>query len=783
MNFVEKFTLTQLITNATRVTKNSATLIDHIYTSLGRDMISGGVIKYGLTDHDMIYAIIRKVQVAKPETESFTCRDLRYYTLEYLEMQLELCDWQEYFVTENPNRLWELLYSNYIKCLEIIAPFTTLNKVKPKKTWVNTELLHLIRKRDDYKSKADQLLQNDSFKEFKKLKGRVKRETIRAKREFIMGKIRNAQKDPKKYWKELNDVFVPANKSKEPEIKLNDELRQVSSDQTANFMNDYIANVGRKLAQMIDIDNTGYLDSLKTDVVRDVLIAWRPTNIEEIELLIDSIDISKSSRIEGINTAIFKDCLNCTKKHICYLFNKVLSHGIFPDVWKIAHIIPLHKNGKRDIVSNYRPISLLPLIGKLMEKLMHTRIYNYLQTKHFFTDSQCGFRPQHSTNHAIGNILNYIFNHQNNNTPTLAIYFDLSKAFDTIDHKILLIKLEQAGLKGTCLKLLTNYLTNRQQRCKVNNQLSISEIITYGVPQGSTLGPLLFIIFINDLVNYIEKVKISLYADDTAFYLADSNLEKLHYDMYRAADDFNQWCGWNRLTLNKSKCKTMLYTTNKKIDKSKLSVRIDQNALEMVHEFKYLGVILDSNLSFESHIKMLKQKINAKLYTLKRVRWTLTMRDAKALYKSSILPYIDQGSIFYGNARKDTLGGLQTLQNSCLRTIYGKKNWPGINMAHHEMNLFTTNKRRLFNLMVYTHELSYNPRNMKPVGKRTLRSSTKKYLKLEPPKTSAYKKSFVYIGITVWNNMCEEIKSIKNIKHYKTRVKSELKLNNLNFPE
>lgn len=608
-------------------------------------------------------------------------------------------------------------------------------------------------------------MQNEAFKEFKRLKSMVKRETIRAKRGFIMGKINNAQNDPRKYWKELNNVFMPANKTIEPEIKLTDDTRQIPKEQTADFMNDYFATVGQKLAQKIDIDNTMYLDGLKSDPVKDILITWRPTNIEEVELLIDSIDISKSSRVEGINTPILKDCLKCTKKHLCHLFNKVLNNGIFPDEWKVAHITPIHKGGKRDVVSNYRPISLLPLIGKLMEKLIHSRVYSYLQTKGFFTESQCGFHPQHSTNQAIGNMLQYVFNQLNNNTPTLAVYFDLSKAFDTIDHKILLIKLEQAGFKGTCLKLLTNYLSNRQQRSKVNNQLSTPRFITYGVPQGSTLGPLLFIIFINDLVRYISDVKLSLFADDTAFYIADKNVENLQDTMSRAANDFNSWCGWNRLTLNKNKCKTVLYTNNNKIDKRQLDICIDYNPLEMVHEFKYLGVILDSNLKFESHLKMIKQKINAKLYTLKRVRWTLTMNDAKVLYKRSILPYIDQGSIFYGSARKDLLCGLQTLQNSCLRTIYGRKNWPGTKTAHQETKQLTTNKRRIFNLMVYTHELSYNRMNLKPIGQRTLRSNDKMYLKLAPPRTNAYKKSFVYTGISAWNNLGEEI---KNHKEHKT---------------
>lgn len=161
----------------------------------------------------------------------------------------------------------------------------------------------------------------------------------------------------------------------------------------------------------------------------------------------------------------------------------------------------------------------------------------------------------------------------------------------------------------------------------------------------------------------------------------------------------------------------------------------------------------------------------------------LSMKDAKILYKSSILPYVVQGSIFYGSANKDILQGLQTLQNSCLRTIYGKKDWPGTDRAHQDMRLMRIENRRMLNLMVYTHEQSFKLSNLRPLGTRTLRSSTKKYLKLDPPKSNIYKRSYVYKGITMWNMLGEDVKNMRNIKHYKTRVGSEIEQNKLNFPE
>lgn len=323
--------------------------------------------------------------------------------------------------------------------------------------------------------------------------------------------------------------------------------------------------------------------------------------VPQISNLIDDIDQYKSSQIKDINTRLFKDFLKCTIDQICILFNRILAIGIFPDLWKIACVVPIDKAGCHRTVSNYRPIFLLPLIAKLPKKIIHSRLYHFLNDTNFFSPSQGGFRPNMGTHDTIVSMLSYIYTHFNNST-----YIST---------------------------MLKSHLSNRRQQCKINDIISNTTAINYGVPQGSILGPLLFIIFINDIAEKITNTQVSLYADDTAFYLGGEDPVILSNELTIASNTFDKWCKDNRLTLNQKKCKSMFFSPKrrKKIHLSNFPIFINGLKIDNVQEFKYLGIILDSNLSFESHINMIRKRITSQLFTLKKIRWMLSQKVALAL--------------------------------------------------------------------------------------------------------------------------------------------------------
>lgn len=295
------------------------------------------------------------------------------------------------------------------------------------------------------------------------------------------------------------------------------------------------------------------------------------------------------------------------------------------------------------------------------------------------------------------------------------------------------------------------------------------------------------ILYVNDVVEWVDGVGVSLYADDTAFYLNGNDPTTISDSLSRAADEFHNWCNLNRLTLNLNKCKTMLFSTLARRRRSefirRLNIKINGTLLPLVNEYKYLGLIIDDALKFTKHINMIKKSITYRMFILRKVRWQLGFRDSLLLYKSGILTFYDQGDIFFHAGNKDQLKGLQTLQNKSLRIIFGKKDWPGTNVAHKRCNLLKIDDRRKLSLVKFAHQNSHNPLNLKEHSRHELRSNKRILLKENPIRSSKYEKSFIVASVRLWNGLSEELKSIFNTYAFKTRVKKELLQGNINFPE
>lgn len=257
--------------------------------------------------------------------------------------------------------------------------------------------------------------------------------------------------------------------------------------------------------------------------------------------------------------------------------------------------------------------------------------------------------------------------------------------------------------------------------------------------------------------------------------------------MTRAADSFDCWCRLNRLTLNLEKSKVIVFSsiTGRKYSKFKneIEVKIGVYSMDTVNEYRYLGVILDEHLKYHSHIKMIKQQISYRMAILKRVRWLLGFKESLLLYKSSILCYFDQGDLFFNAGGKKQLQSLQVLQNRCLRIIFGKRNWPGIEQAHIRCNLLFVKDRRYLSLLKYAHLLSFNQLNLRGRNLHALRSNHKLLLKHKVTKKAFVEKSFLVKSINLWNNLPEDLKVIKNVFGFKRRVSLELLQQKLNFPE
>ena len=295
-------------------------------------------------------------------------------------------------------------------------------------------------------------------------------------------------------------------------------------------------------------------------------------------------------------------------EHLTRIFNLSFETGVFPVNMKHAKIIPIHKKDSKTELSNYRPISLLPIFSKLLERLMYNRLMQHLIKNSILYDYQFGFRKGYSTTLALAEITQNIYENLMKKHTTCGVFLDLSKAFDTINHEILLQKLEHYGIRGVALQWFRSYLSERTQRVCIDGILSGQLNVVCGVPQGSILGPLLFLLYVNDLANTSDKLLFRLFADDTNIFMSDSNIGRLQTNMNTELKKVNDWLKANFLSLNVSKTKFLLFHHN--YDRpNKFFVNIDNKRIERQTEIKYLGVYIDEKLDFKYHVGQICKKL------------------------------------------------------------------------------------------------------------------------------------------------------------------------------
>ena len=298
------------------------------------------------------------------------------------------------------------------------------------------------------------------------------------------------------------------------------------------------------------------------------------------------------------------------------IFNDSLLLGIFPQSMKIAKVTPFYKSGKKNLMTNYRPISVLSCFSKILERIMYNRLYSYLNDNNLFFQKQFGFREGHSTNHALIELINSINDSFNQNKYTLGVFIDLSKAFDTVDHNILLKKLSLYGIKNNSLKWFSSYLSNRKQFIQAGDIKTSYEDIICGVPQGSILGPLLFIIYVNDLSDVSKILEPIMFADDTNLFFTHKNIKELFQTVNSELDKVFQWFNANKLSLNKDKTKYTFFHKAREKDNIPLKLPalfINDKEIERVTSIKFLGVLTDEHLTWKKHITVIEKKFRSSL--------------------------------------------------------------------------------------------------------------------------------------------------------------------------
>ena len=494
----------------------------------------------------------------------------------------------------------------------------------------------------------------------------------------------------------------------------------------------------------------------------------------EILKLVKEIKISKSSAYRELSSRLFKDAFLILTKELAYLFNICIKSGVFPNEWGCAEVTPIPKVGDLHQVKNWRPISQIKLPGKLLERVIHRQLSLYFED--ILDKNQHGFRSKRSTGTAIFDVLQELFNHWNDRCFTSCIFIDYSKAFDTIDHNILLEKLKIYGLDEISLKFLNSYLGNRHQRININTTTSSYSKLRCGVPQGSIIGPLLFIIYTNDIFLELEEnEKMYMYADDTLLVNKGCDEETSVRNSQSCFNKIMTWCNLNKLTLNDNKTKHLCITNRKQT--TTLKINSENNQLGNVDTYDYLGFAIDRKLTMNSHIDKIVKKVSFKLHTLTLMRRFLTTKTALLIYKVMIMPHFDYVDFVIDSSTQKGTDRIERLHKRAVRKIENTsdvENREQYDLLLNSYKLTSLYQRRNEHLLLlmYKHSRTNKDSLLLQRPKMELRSKNKvKFKQNFTDKTKVLNSPF-YRGMYLWNQLPAHIQQIEEISVFKTNIRA-----------
>lgn len=559
-------------------------------------------------------------------------------------------------------------------------------------------------------------------------------------------------------------------------------LCKIEPQLSVDFVNKHFASVGKNLAATI-LSETAHEDLNKTLEVKaqDNSFGMLRTDESEVLGIINSLKKECAVGYDGISNKMLKLANPIMVPLITHICNLSLDTGIFPSAFKTSIITPVHKGGKGDGVGNYRPISVLTALSKILEKIINKRLITYLEKYNILSPNQFGFRAARSTEAAVTGLIDLITTNMDKKKKVIGIFLDLAKAFDTVSTPILIKKLELIGIRDISLKLLADYLTDRFQKTKIGNFISGKESMTYGVPQGSVLGPTLFLVYVNDLCN-LELVngKIFSYADDTACIFEGKTWEEARTHAEVGLKVVMKWLQHNLLTLNIEKTKFMTFT-NACAKKPDLTIRAHHNcstkndcscqALERVDSTKYLGLIIDEKLNWKKHVEVLAKRIRKLIYIFKYLREVADRKLILNIYDALCKSLLAYCNVTWGGACVTYMLKLERAQRAVLKVATFKPFRFPTESLYSECEVLTVRKLFVYNILLSQHK-SIDPNDNLSSGRR----KKDKIVKTPKCNTTFAQRQQFFLRPFLYNKASKEIPNLvsSNKKECKISLKEWL---------
>lgn len=780
----------------TRICSTAKTCLDHIFIK-GREHksisnIQSAVYNSTITDHYTVLLTI-ELQTNSSIKNNRINKDSvkKEIDLDKLKRVLELETWDDVLHNENVDEMTNSFISklkNYISTsTNIVKKNNKFLKLKP---WITIGLIKSINKRNKLKKIYLRDKDNIDLKNnYKRYRNTLNTLLTKTKHDFYSNKVKEADKNIKKIWEIVKELENNNSKHKEISIQdgtgniiINDDLK------IADMFNEHYINIGAQMANDLQ-PNTYNIRINKNQNAASLFL--RRVDEQEIILKISELKNNSSSGKDGISTKIIKHIHLSIIKPLVHIINNIFSSGIVPRAFKESVVVPIHKCESRLEIVNYRPISLISNIAKIFEKCFKQRLSDFLNKFNMLSSNQFGFRSNKNTETAIFELINLINESLNKNEKCLAIFLDLAKAFDTVPHSILLNRAESMGIRGKVLEILKNYLKDRVQYVKINNTLSKPLIIKTGVPQGTVLGPILFLIYIDQITRIDNNASIISYADDTVLVFRSDNWEKVYKTASIGLSAVNCWLDNSLLTLNHKKTKFMTFSVSSATQNDISNIIIHKpeclendindchclKEITSVENIKYLGIVLDRYLKWKPHIEFLNSRIRKCIYLFYKLREYLNTRTLEIVYKAIIESVIKYGIIVWGGLYESSLNSLKVTQNTIIKVMYKKNKRYPTNQLYLVSKIFNIRLLYIQSAIIFIH--IQNNRFQQIPQLHVTRAVSNENLTIKKFEKTLCQRFITYFGLKFYNFVPIDIRNIKKIPLFKKKI-HEFLLKNAN---
>ena len=546
----------QIIKEATRTTIDTKTLIDIILTNRPDNLCSASVILSTLSDHDII-GCKRKINNIKASSIIITCRDYKNYDHIKVNAELSETDWSAVYNSEHVNTSWNALKEILTNIINKHAPLIQKSVKGKKSPWLSREVKAEMNSCDSLRRKFQRTRSGKDHQAYKQQRNKTNISVRKAKQEHHRKLLNDSSSNSQKFWKAIKNIFPTKEKSLSAKLFIVDNITySIPSDIASKFCT-FFSGIATHLKSKSNLfKNFIWARPFPNQNKTYTTFKFRQVTVNEVFKQLKGLQRKKSCGVDNLAAGYLKDSAINIAKPLTYIINLCLVQGEVPEDFKIGKVTPIHKSGAKNIMDNYRPVTVLPLCSKILERCVHSQLMDHLENHKLLSKNQHGFRRKRNTEITATIFVDTIRRNMDEGRLTGAIFIDLSKAFDTLSHSQIINNLSNYGVYDTEMEFFINYLFNRKQCVNFQNTISQTESITSGVPQGSILGPLLFLLSFDGVADVVRESDILMYADDTVIYTSSKNCDelqqKLSADFARVAD----WMERNELITNMKAGKT-----------------------------------------------------------------------------------------------------------------------------------------------------------------------------------------------------------------------------------